>query len=113
MEKFDLKKLLENKPLLYTIIASVAVVLVMFIIMIAVVSSSGGAKGDNIDKKIKESQKVIKNDPVTLFTTENTGKALEVQALLAREQITASKVDSGSKVSIVLNIHAIKETELF
>ncbi len=102
MEKFDLKKLLENKPLLYTIIASVAVVLVMFIIMIAVVSSSGGAKGDNIDKKIKESQKVIKNDPVTLFTTENTGKALEVQALLAREQITASKVDSGSKVSIVL-----------
>ncbi len=102
MEKFDLKKLLENKPLLYTIISCVTIVLVMFIILIAVISSNGGSKADNVDKKIKESQKIIKNDPVTLFTTENTGKALEVQALLAREQITAAKVDSGSKVSIVL-----------
>ena len=105
MEKFDLKQLLANKPLLYTIVGCIGVVVVMFIIMIAVIintgSSSNNANPDQI-KQIKASEKVIKNDPVTLFTTESTGKALEVQALLAREQITASKVDNGSKVSIVL-----------
>ena len=105
MEKFDLKQLLENKPLLYTIVGCVAVVLIMFIIMIAVIINLGSANGNNNPdqtKQIKASEKVIKNDPVTLFTTESSGKALEVQALLAREQITAAKVDNGSKVSIVL-----------
>ena len=34
MEKFDLKQLTENKPLLYTIIAAIVVVVVMAIIMI-------------------------------------------------------------------------------
>lgn len=105
MEKFDFKKLLENKPLLYTICASAGIVLVMFIIMISIVvsTSSKPVTADGVtDKQLKEAQKVIKNDPVTLFTTDNAGKALEVQALLAREQIVATKVDSGSKTSIVL-----------
>ena len=104
MEKFDLKQLLQNKPLLYTIIGCVALVVVMFIIMIATIvniGSVGGASGDQA-KQIRASERVIKNDPVTLFTTESSGKALEVQALLAREQITATKVDNGSKVSIIL-----------
>ena len=104
MEKFDLKQLLANKPLLYTIVGCIAVVVVMFIIMLSVIiniSSSNNANPDQA-KQIKASEKVIKNDPVTLFTTESSGKALEVQALLAREQITATKVDNGSKVSIVL-----------
>lgn len=104
MEKFDLKKLLENKPLLYTIVASASIVVVMFIIMLVVVVSVSGSNGSsaNPDKQIQAAQKIIKNEPVTLFTTDNTGKALEVQALLAREQIVATKVDNGSKVSIVL-----------
>ena len=104
MEKFDLKKLLENKPLLYTIVASASIVVVMFIIMLVVVVSVSGSNGSsaNPDKQIQAAQKVIKNEPVTLFTTDNTGKALEVQALLAREQIVATKVDNGSQVSIVL-----------
>lgn len=105
MEKFDLKQLLANKPLLYTIIGCVGVVVVMFIIMIAVLINVGGNNSDksaNQAKQIQTSERIIKNDPVTLFTTESSGKALEVQALLAREQITASKVDNGSKVSIVL-----------
>ena len=102
MEKFDLKQLTENKPLLYTIIAAIVVVVVMAIIMISVMVSVGSNNNQGQDNKIKQAEKVIKNDPVTLFTTENTGKALEVQALLAREQIVATKVDNGSKVSIVL-----------
>ena len=52
--------------------------------------------------KVKVAEKVIKNDPVTLFTTDNAGKALEVQALLAREQIVVTKIDNGSKQSLVL-----------
>lgn len=102
MEKFDLKQLTENKPLLYTIIAAIVVVVVMAVIMISVMVSVGSNNNQGQDNKIKQAEKVIKNDPVTLFTTENTGKALEVQALLAREQIVATKVDNGSKVSIVL-----------
>ena len=86
MEKFDLKQLTENKPLLYTIIAAIVVVVVMAIIMISVMVSVGSNNNQGQDNKIKQAEKVIKNDPVTLFTTENTGKALEVQALLDREQ---------------------------
>lgn len=104
MEKFDLKQLMENKPLFYTIVGCASAILVMFIIMIAfminVSSSSPASKTP--EKQIKASERIIKNDPVTLFTTESTGKALEVQALLARQNITASKVENGSKVSIVL-----------
>ena len=102
MEKFDLKKLTENKPFLYAIVVAIVVVLVMFIIMISVMVSVGSKGNQAQENQIKQAEKVIKNDPVTLFTTENTGKALEVQALLAREQIVATKVDNGSKVSIVL-----------
>lgn len=104
MEKFDLKKLQENKPLLYTIIGCGICIIIMVIMMSIVLVSvhAGASKDASIDKKVKAAEKVIKNDPVTLLTTENTGKALEVQALLAREQITATKIDNGSKVSIVL-----------
>ncbi len=102
MEKFDLKKIIENKPLLYTIVAAIVVVVVMFVIMMSVMVNVGSAGTQGQDKQIKQAEKVIKNDPVTLFTTENSGKALEVQALLAREQIVATKVENGSKVSIVL-----------
>jgi len=102
MEKFDLKQITENKPLLYTIIICVGLAVVMFIIMMATVAhvNSSGAKSP--DGQIKVAEKVIKNDPVTLFTTDNAGKALEVQALLAREQIVVTKIDNGSKQSLVL-----------
>ncbi len=104
MEKFDLKQLMQNKPLFYTIIGCVTVVVLMFFIMIFTISFSGSNNNASKEQnnQIKAAQKVIKNDPVTLFTTENTGKALEVQALLAREQIVATKIDNGSKVSIIL-----------
>ena len=103
MEKFDLKQITENKPLLYTIIICVGLAVAMLIIMLATVAhinSSGGAKSPQ--GQIKVAEKVIKNDPVTLFTTDNPGKALEVQALLAREQIVATKVENGSKQSLIL-----------
>lgn len=114
MEKFDLKQILENKPLLYTIAFCVVCVGVMLILMvftmISVHKTSPKGTGDQLSQ-LKAAQKVIKNDPVTLFTTDNAGKALEVQALLAREQITATKVDNGSKVSIVLKEYTKDERD--
>ncbi|MBQ2983870.1 MAG: hypothetical protein IJD57_03655 [Candidatus Gastranaerophilales bacterium] len=104
MEKFDLKQLMENKPLLYAIIGGVGVVVVMFVLILVLFAQVNSSKGANapIDKQIKVSEKVIKNDPVTLLTTENIGKALEIQALLAREGITAQRADNGSKTSVIL-----------
>ena len=101
MEKFDLKQITENKPLFYTIIICVSLAVVMFISMICVLASVNNSSSKDGSGKIK-AERVIKNDPVTLFTTENAGKALEVQALLAREQIVATKVENGSKTSLVL-----------
>ena len=101
MEKFDLKQITENKPLFYTIIICVGLAVIMFISMICVVASVNNSSPKDGSGKVK-AERVIKNDPVTLFTTENAGKALEVQALLAREQIVATKVENGSKTSLVL-----------
>ena len=70
MEKFDLKQITENKPLLYTIACCVGIAVVMFIIMIATIASVNSSAGSNNQgKQIKAAEKVIKNDPVTLFTT--------------------------------------------
>ena len=105
MEKFDLKQITENKPLLYTIVSCAAMFVLVVVLMLFVLTSvntSGGKSGGNVDKQIRSSEKVIKNDPVTLFSTDNPGKALEVQALLAREQIVATKVDNGSKQAVIL-----------
>ena len=102
MEKFDLKQLLENKPLLYTIIGAVAIVLVMFFIMIAVIVSSGSKKDidpnatmskteiNNFNKSDKE---LIKED-MSLFVTENIGKALEVQALWLEMELKLKKLQT-------------------
>jgi len=103
MEKIDLKQLTENKPLLITmIISTVAICLVVVMGICMLAGSVSSSSKPNQDGQIKAAQKVIKNDPVTLFTTDNAGKALEVQALLAREQIKAVKVANGSKMDIVL-----------
>lgn len=103
MEKFDLKQITENKPLFYTIITCAGLAVAMFIIMLAtIIHVNTSSNAQNPQGQIKAAEKVIKNDPVTLFTTDNSGKALEVQALLAREQIVVTKVDNGSKQSLVL-----------
>ena len=98
MEKFDLKQITENKPLFYTIITCVGLFDVMFVIVIATLAHVNSTGAKSPDGQIKVAERVIKNDPVTLFTTDNAGKVLEVQALLAREQITATRVENGSKI---------------
>ena len=90
----DFKQLLQNKNVLIGI-AVAAVLLISLIITIAIVggSNKGGAK--------VVQEKVIK-DPLDLLTTDNLGKAIEIQALLAREGITANRKLDGTKSTIFL-----------
>ena len=91
----DFQKILENKPLLYGVIAIVVVVMAISI-SIGVVSSSKNPGG-----KTTANEKVIKA-PLDLLTTDNLGKAIEIQALLAREAINAERRIDGTKSTIYL-----------
>lgn len=90
----DFKQLLENKPLLYGIIAAVIVVLAVSIIAGAVSSSKRGANGG-------VTQAPIESD-IDLLTTDNLGKAIEIQALLTRVGIIAARKLDGTKSTIYL-----------
>lgn len=92
----DYKQILENKPLLYTIIGAIVVVLALSLTVGVVVSNSGG---NSKDSKVKE--KIIKEE-LDLLTTDNLGKAIEIQALLAREGIEAQRKLDGTKSTLYL-----------
>lgn len=91
----DFEKFLENKPLLYGIIGVVVVILALSITM-GVINSSKNPNGEKVAK-----EKVIK-EPLDLLTTDNLGKAIEIQALLAREGIEAQRKPDGTKSTIYL-----------
>ena len=86
----DLKKLLENKVLLASIIGGIVLLLVVFIICGTIAASN---KSNN---EIDVSNEPLKED-VDLLTTDNLGKALEIQALLARNNIVAARAVDGTK----------------
>ena len=94
----DFSKLLENKPLLYGIIGGVVLVLAIIIIAISVAASNGGG-GEGKTDLGGEPLKAI----VDLLTTDNVGKALEIQALLAKQGITVERQLDGTKSKLVLN----------
>lgn len=91
----DFQKLMENKPLFYGIIGGVVLVLALFI-TIGIVSSSKGKDGAKAETEIK-----LKTD-VDLLTTDNIGKAIEIQALLARSGIAVSRSLDGTKSRLYL-----------
>lgn len=91
----DFQKLLENKALLYGIIGGVIIVVAMMVMLVAF--SGGGNKNGAQDV----SDQPIKED-VNLLTTDNMGKALEIQALLAKQGIAASRSLDGTKSMIYL-----------
>ncbi len=94
----DFKQILENKPLLYGIIGAIVVVLAI-VVMVVIISAGNGATSAEKAKLVSE--KPIQED-LTLLTTDNIGKAIEIQALLAKIGITASRSLDGTKSSIVL-----------
>ncbi len=95
----DFSKLTENKPLLFGIIGGVVLVIVIVVVAIAV-AVGGGNKG-------KSEGTVVGGEPlktnVNLLTTDNLGKALEIQALLAKQGITVERQLDGTKSMLVLN----------
>lgn len=92
----DFQKILENKPLLYGIIAVVVVVLAISITAGAISANKGGGgkSGAVISTPI--------DADIDLLTTDNLGKAIEIQALLTRVGIVASRRIDGTKSTIYL-----------
>lgn len=101
----NFQELLKNKTVLYSIIGVIVLVLTVFVTMglVAVTKNSGGEEKVQSEKKIKE--------PATLLTTDNLGKALEIQALLARHGINAERTGEGNKSDIVLKGGTYTQTQ--
>ena len=92
----DFKKILENKLLLAIIGGVTVLLLVIFIIGGSIAASNKANKGgvDVSSQPLKEN--------VDLLTTDNLGKALEIQALLAKNNIVASRMVDGTKSKLYL-----------
>ncbi|MBE7709400.1 MAG: hypothetical protein E7Z93_03015 [Cyanobacteria bacterium SIG32] len=101
----DFQKLLENKSLLYGIIGAIVIVLALFTAIGVMNSSKGGNGAARV-----VSEKVIK-EPLDLLTTDNLGKAIEIQALLAREGIDASRKLDGTKSTIFLKQYTLSQKD--
>lgn len=97
----DFNKILENKPLLYGIIGGVVGLLLLVIIIVAITANSGGGKNADNNAKTVGDTKLQSN--VDLLTTDNLGKAIEIQALLARQGITVERQLDGTKSKLILN----------
>ena len=91
----DFKELLENKPLLYGIIGAV----VLFLALIVTVSIIGGSKKSANGTEI--TGEPLKEN-VDLLTTDNAGKAIEIQALLAKYDSVVSRRLDGTKSILYL-----------
>ena len=102
----DFKKILENKPLFYGIIALAVIIVILFAVILTVTISSSASSGS--PQAVQE--KVIK-EPLDLFTTDNIGQALEVQALLAREGIHAQRKVDGTKSTVYLEEYTMSERD--
>ena len=88
----DFQEIYENKPLFYGIIGGVVVVFAL-ILLIAITAGSGKSQDGGAQP--------LKTD-IDLLTTDNIGKALEIQALLARQGITAQRKADGTKSVLYL-----------
>ena len=91
----DFQKILENKPLLYGIIGGIILLLALFL-TIGIVSSSNKSSGGT-----EITGEPLKAD-VDLLTTDNAGKAIEIQALLAKYDIAVSRRLDGTKSILYL-----------
>ena len=86
---------MENKPALYGIIGAIVIVLALIMTVGIVKSSNKPANGVEVTgEPIKEN--------VDLLTTDNLGKAIEIQALLAKYDIAVSRRIDGTKSILYL-----------
>ena len=99
-----LKDLFQNKIILYAVIGVVALILILSIVGISVGASKGGSTPD-----VKPIEEPLKED-FELIKTENIGKAIEIQTLLARNGIESKRTVDGSKSTIILQAKNPKMT---
>ena len=92
----NIKELMQNKTVFYSVIGGTGAVLIIVILLIsfAVSGKSSTGTGQVADKIQKESFDIV--------TTDNQGKAIEIQTLLARHQIIAKRRVDGSKITVFL-----------
>lgn len=91
----DFSKITENKPLLYGIIGAI----VLFLALVVSISIVGASKKPVNGTEI--TGEPLKAD-VDLLTTDNAGKAIEIQALLAKYDIAVSRRLDGTKSILYL-----------
>lgn len=101
MEK--IQELFKNNTVLYAAIGVVALLLVIIIGTVIFVGTKPKDNSQTYEKTIEE--------PFILFTTDSQGKAIEVQALLAREGINASRSSEGSKTTLTLKKYKPSERD--
>lgn len=92
----DLKSLLQNKTIL--LIAGVSIVVILALVIMGAIM--GSSKNSNPETK-DVSKEYFKED-IKLLTTDNLGKALEIQALLAKHGIVVARGENGSKSDLIL-----------
>lgn len=91
----DFKEILENKPLLYGIIGGVVLFLALIVTISIIGASKKPANGAEITGQPLQAD-------VDLLTTDNAGKAIEIQALLAKYDIVVSRRLDGTKSILYL-----------
>lgn len=91
----DIQEIMENKPLFYGIIGGVIIVIALIIAL----SVAGGAKKSATARDV--TGEPLRED-VNLLTTDNMGKAIEIQALLAKYDIVVSRKLDGTKSILYL-----------
>ncbi len=92
----QIKQLFANKTIMIGVIAVVSVALMLVIVLGTInLSKSGNSPKAADEERIQED--------VDLLTTDNLGKALEIQALLTKHGISASRLVDGTKSVLRLN----------
>lgn len=102
----NFQELTQNKPLLYTIIGSVVIILALTMVFGIVISSKSADKATQSAPK----EKVLKEN-LDLLTTDNLGKAIEIQALLAREGINIERRVDGTKSTLFLREYTMSQRD--
>ena len=90
----NIKELFQDKRVLYGTIGGVSLLLII-IIFIAIMASKGGS--DSL-KPVE----VVQKEDFVLIETDNPGKAVEIQTLLARSGIESKRSAEGSKSKVYL-----------
>ena len=93
----DFQKLLGNKALLGGIIGGIILIIVVFVVL-GLTRPQGASDGKVLDPD--ENKKI--EGTVELVTSDNMGKIIEIEALLAQHKIQTQRMASGSKITLTL-----------